>query len=82
MVVVSRTDQYGDATLVWEPIGLTFSPGSPDMTITVTVTGVEVEGVLLDTTYDVILFDPEVVAPTQIFADGFESGDTSSWTVP
>lgn len=81
LVVVSSTDQYGDATLVWEPIGLTFSPGSADLTITVTVTGVDVEGFPSATTYDITLFDPGV-AGTSIFEDGFESGNTSRWSLP
>lgn len=76
--VVSRTDQFGDATLVWEPVGMGFVPGSMDRAIDVSVEDVEVDGVLRDFAYQVILFDPEV-AVDEIFADGFESGDTSGW---
>lgn len=79
LTVVSRTDQFGDATLVWEPSGMSFTPGSPDVVIDVLVEDVEVDGVMTDHSYSVILFDTTVEDLGLVFEDGFESGNTSAW---
>lgn len=81
LTVVSRTDQFGDATLVWEPIGMSFTAGSPDSVVEILVEDVEVDGFLVDHAYTVILFDPDVEGLDEIFSDGFESGNTSAWSL-
>jgi hypothetical protein len=75
--VVSRSDNgYCDNTIVWEPSGLTFTPGGEDRRITVTVSGIS--GTPSSVTYDVVIMDPDVVTEL-IFSDGFESGDIGAW---
>jgi uncharacterized protein YkwD len=78
--VVSRVDNgYGDNTIVWEPSGLSFSPGMQDRTFTVTVSGISVSGSPQTVVYDVVVMDP-AVNNDLIFEDDFESGGTGSWT--
>ena len=74
--VISRTAGYGDRTIVWEP-ALWFAPGQADMRVDVTVSGIAGAS---DMSYEVIVFDPSVVSDL-IFFDGFESGNTSAWSL-
>ena len=75
--VVSRTNNgYCDNTIVWEPSGITFTPGGPDRTFTVTVSNIS--GPVTSMTYDVVLMDPAVDTDL-IFDDGFESGGFGAW---
>jgi hypothetical protein len=70
--VVSRTDRFGDATIVWEFNLSTFTVGASDRTYNVSVSNVIVNGVPENYSYDVILFDPGAVE-SPIYQDGFES---------
>ncbi|MCU0304111.1 MAG: CAP domain-containing protein [Thermoanaerobaculales bacterium] len=82
--VVSRTDNgYGDNTIVWEPSGISFTPGGPDRRFTVTVGNISVSGSPQTAVYDVVIIDPDVVTDL-IFADGFNAGTTGAWssTIP
>jgi hypothetical protein len=77
--VVSRTDNgYCDNTIVWEPSGINFVPGSDDRTFAVTITGIS-GGPSSSVSYDVVLIDPAVDTEL-IFDDGFESGGTGRWS--
>lgn len=74
--VVSRSDNgYCDNTIVWEPSGISFTPGGPDRTFTITVSNMTGSA---DVTYEVVIIDPDVNVE-EIFADGFEDGDTDAW---
>ena len=73
-------DYYsGDDTIVWEPdLGaFTIGPGMSDTTFEITVSGIG--HATSSVTYSVTIFDPATVGD-QIFVDGFESGNTSSWS--
>jgi hypothetical protein len=75
--VVSTADNgYCDNTIVWEPSGISFTPGGPDRRITVTVSGIG--GTPSSVIYDVVVIDPSI-STDEIFADGFESGFTNAW---
>ena len=76
--IVSTAATFGDKTIVWEPSGLSMGPGMSDLTVTVTVASIGSSSTT-SATYDVIIIDPAII-PDQIFADGFESGDTSMWS--
>lgn len=69
----------GDHTLVWEPdlTGIDIEAGMADTTFTVTVSGID-HNTTTSMTYDVTVFDPATTIE-EIFADGFESGNTSAW---
>ena len=58
LTVVSRTDSFGDNTLVWEPSGLSFGAGQADQTVSVTVSNIMVGGNPQSVSYDVIVIDP------------------------
>jgi len=78
--VVSRTNNgYGDNTIVWEPSGLSFTPGAQDRVFTVTVTNIMVGGTPQTEVYNVVVIDPNVVTDL-IFSDGFETGDLTEWS--
>jgi hypothetical protein len=84
LTVVSRTDNgYGDNTIVWEPVGLVFTPGAQDRAFSVTVSNIMVGGSPQTEVYNVVVIDPSVVTDL-IFSDGFESGSLGVWsqTVP
>ncbi|WP_343487083.1 CAP domain-containing protein [Allomuricauda sp. d1] len=51
-------NQFGDRTLVWVPDGIDKTVGDNRPTYTVEVSNVDVDGVLQDFSYEVILFDP------------------------
>ncbi|MEE4273867.1 MAG: CAP domain-containing protein [Thermoanaerobaculales bacterium] len=75
--VVSRANNgYCDNTIVWEPSGLSFTPGAADRTITVTVSNIG--GSPSSVTYDVVVIDPSLY-PEEVFADGFEAGGAGDW---
>jgi hypothetical protein len=77
--VVSRTDNgYGDNTIVWEPSGISFTPGGQDRRFTVTVSDIMVGGSPQTVAYEVVIMDPDVVVDL-IFADDFETGTTAAW---
>jgi len=79
--VVSRTDNgYGDNTIVWEPSGLSFTPGAQDRVFTVTVSDIMVNGTPQTEVFNVIVIDPSVVTDL-IFSDGFESGNSNAWSI-
>lgn len=79
--VVSRTDNgYGDNTIVWEPSGLSFTPGAQDRVFTVTVSNIMVGGTPQTEVYNVVVIDPNVVTDL-IFSDGFESGNSNAWSI-
>lgn len=50
---------YGDATLSWTPVGLSFGPGMADSVVHVTVTGVVIADFEAQYEYDVIVVDPD-----------------------
>lgn len=64
---------YGDNTIVWEPQGLSFSPGMADRTFTITVSGIRVAGSAITHRYQVTVIDPDVDPPPP---DGFSVLDT------
>ena len=72
LTVVSRTDRFADATIVWEPVMDSFVAGSTDQIYTVAANNVLVNGVAESYSYEVILFDTGVMAPP-IYEDGFEA---------
>jgi hypothetical protein len=79
--VVSRTNNgYGDNTIVWEPSGLSFTPGAQDRVFTVTVSNIMVGGTPQTEVYNVVVIDPNVVTDL-IFSDGFESGNSNAWSI-
>jgi hypothetical protein len=59
----------GDNTIVWEPIGVTYTKPTADVTYHVTVTGIA--GTPSSVSYDVIVFDPSV-STDPIFDNGFQ----------
>ncbi len=64
--VISRADVgYGDNTLVWEPVGLPDEIGS-DTNYSVTISGIGGQGVPASLSYDVTLFDPDVLGQSAI----------------
>ena len=58
----------GDNTIVWEPVGVTYTQPALDVTYHVTVSGIV--GSPTSVSYDVTVFDPST-ADNEIFADSF-----------
>ena len=76
--IVSRTDNFGDRTIVWEPSGLSMGPDMSDLTVTVTIAAIG-NSSTPSVTYDVTIIDPATITVV-IFSDGFETGDLSRWS--
>lgn len=67
---------YGDNTLVWRPVGVSYAAPSADITYRVSITGVSGSGVPASFQYDVIVIDPAAVLPgaaCDLFCHGFEN---------
>jgi hypothetical protein len=60
VTVVSRTDNFADNTLVWEPSGLNL-PSRADTVFEITVSGISGSALPPTVTYTVTSFDPEVL---------------------
>ena len=69
--IVSRTANFGDRTIVWEPSGLSMGSGMNDLTVTVKVAAIG-NSSTTSVTYDVTIIDPTIVISDEIFSNGFE----------
>jgi len=61
LTLQSERTGYADDTLVWEPTAAGGGPGLEDRTFHVTVHDVRVGGIAVDYTYDVTVFDPDLL---------------------
>ncbi len=60
---------YADNTLVWQPVGVTYSQPTQDVVYHVSITGIAGSGVPTSVSYNVVVINPN----DAIFANGFEN---------
>ncbi len=65
---------FGDRTLVWRPAGVNYQRPNTDVTYSIQVDNVRVDGQSRSFAYDVIVIDPTAATPPApaLFRDGFE----------